>query len=648
MASAAQQTAPAWVWCAAHGKSIDDSANFVHPAVIARGDESWNKARWEDGLRGPRLARISPIKLLRTSGDMAFIAEKGATREVPKSLVLPWYEGLLLLAELVRTQGQKGHLQADWCDSELISLLEEEKQKYKGVVNGQLWVDRKLMHTAVTGLNFKHHESGKEYSFRRENIQLDSKLKLEPGEDKDDMYRIKEVGTYVPPWEAFCDEKMGFYQDFYLIHWQFPFSEVEYSQVENGGVSQNGTTWEPDECLPSFLDNNRIKAKTAWVKAQKEQELEQRRATPPQPVEIKRKHEVAEEQNGEPRPPAKRARLKRDGSALDRDLFRMPVGHDFAPDGDLLANIRKGWPMHPQDYPNGYGVANPPGFCFENCDCMDDQRPQRSWETTKKWLEDKFPLRNGEAVQGIDNLSAQSTFVRRRGQVSKICYFETAQHHRGDETCARAASELAAQIRVALHEACKRIHLQSLLRGGEPVVLPLAAFLRIDQDYCPLHCEASRLPNGALPGWLQLDQTSGRLSATQPERPLTEDLQLLIDIHFYEGSVCRIPITITPEHALPGKANTWARHLVEVMRRFNDVARCPLLAGVRRIIGNHLSEVFDFRQQVPKNVELGEWLHVMSRCMRMLRAAAVANLVPHQSVVRQRSQAAMVQPTTPT
>ena len=42
-----------------------------------------------------------------------------------------------------------------------------------------------------------------------------------------------------------------------------------------------------------------------------------------------------------------------------------------------------------EEYPKGYGCADPPGFCHERCDCMDDGRPQQPWETHKHWLEDE-------------------------------------------------------------------------------------------------------------------------------------------------------------------------------------------------------------------------------------------------------------------
>jgi hypothetical protein len=42
-----------------------------------------------------------------------------------------------------------------------------------------------------------------------------------------------------------------------------------------------------------------------------------------------------------------------------------------------------------EEYPDGYCPCQPPGFCSQACNCMDDARPQESWELRKRWLEDE-------------------------------------------------------------------------------------------------------------------------------------------------------------------------------------------------------------------------------------------------------------------
>merc|ERR1712060_178572 len=87
-----------------------------------------------------------------------------------------------------------------------------------------------------------------------------------------EFFKIRDITGYLPPWEAFCNEKCGFYQDFYQVRWEYPFSEVDYSRVENGCMATVGATWEPDECLPAHLDPLRLAAKRAWIKTQREKE----------------------------------------------------------------------------------------------------------------------------------------------------------------------------------------------------------------------------------------------------------------------------------------------------------------------------------------------------------------------------------------
>merc|ERR1712137_823077 len=147
------------------------------------------------------------------------------------------------------------------------------------------------------------------------------------------------------------------------------------------------------------------------------------------------------------------------------------------------SGIRSGWPKSIQEYPVGYGVADPPGFCREGCDCMDDQRPQRSWEMTKPWLDD--PARASAANACIEALSNHTNFVRRRGQVSRMCYFETATTNLGDETYARAALNLASMVQRGVSEVVKVIPV-SEIGPHEDVHIPGIAFLTDEFDYEPL------------------------------------------------------------------------------------------------------------------------------------------------------------------
>jgi len=657
---------PVWVWCPVNA---EQATSFQHPSNIPT-DEAAAKSCFIERLRGPRTARISRVTLLHTKGNEALIAEDGATRTVPKSMVLPFYEGLLLLQELESTQGQNGHIPANWCDDELRTVLEQERMKFKnGMLSGALYTEKRLVTTAVTGNRFIDTDE-KEWSYRRENLRANDKATIPEGEEGGNFFRIREVCGYLPPWEAFCNEKCGFYQDFYQVRWEYPFSEIDYSRVENGCPNVTGATWEPDECLPAHLDLYRLSAKRAWIKKKRDHEQrdrEQRSADEKlrkrladgqsgSDVSLKRqrssdmsgelKQDVKKEEKlDEKKPLVKLARTRRDGVALERDLFRHSHGHDFVPDLNetSLGGIRTGWPKQPQDYPPGYGVANPPGFCWEGCDCMDDQRPQRSWETNKAWLEDA--ARSAAANSVIETFSAQTRFVRRRGQVSKMCYFETAQNAQGDQTHSRAALDLAVVIERSVTEVLKTVPIHSLISDNDPVRFPARLVLSDELDYEPLRYDLVVPSNEQLPCGLEVGSSDGHLSAG--DHSLAKAVNLRIDVAHAEGTVGSIPCVVTPERLMAPNA-PWIQATLGVAQRFADSSVCPMEKSARAVLTEHLGELYDFRsQKVRSEKTLGEWLEVMARVLRMLRSTATANVILGTAHKKAAFNPAVVQPQTP-
>merc|ERR1712050_646678 len=101
---------------------------------------------------------------------------------------------------------------------------------------------------------------------------------------------------------------------------------------------------------------------------------------------------------------------------------------------------------------------------------MDDQRPQRPWETNKKWLEDH--TRSSAALSGIETFAKQAHFVRRRGQVSKMCFFETADAVKADQTLAKAAYQIARAVEHAAQEVLQAIPINLLAAEGNSVRIP--------------------------------------------------------------------------------------------------------------------------------------------------------------------------------
>lgn len=656
-----QGSNPVWVWSA-----VGANVPFRHPSEIPVQVGS-AKASFGDDIRGPRIARISAATLLQSKGLTCLIAERGATREVPKSQILTWYEGLLLLQELETAQGPN-HISASWCDEELRTILQEQRTKFRHL-SAALYAERKLATVAVTGVRFVDADD-KEYSFRRENVRADAKFNYQPHPDQGDGYfQIRDVIGYLPPWEAFCHSKCGFYQDFYSVRWAHPFSEVDYSSVENGCSALTGVTWEPDECLPSYLDPLRAVAKRTWIKSRREREhrmnderLRAQCTQAPKPgldldtgeppskrlrtsdmaLQEEQSASVKVEPKEEKKPQVKLVRNKRSGEPLERDLYRTTHGHDFeADDQDAFSGIRSGWPKSIQEYPVGYGVADPPGFCREGCDCMDDQRPQRSWEMSKPWLED--PARASAANACIEALSNHTNFVRRRGQVSRMCYFETATTNLGDETHARAALNLASMVQRGVSEAVKLLPL-SEIRSRDDVHIPGIAFLTDEVDYEPLRYDNTSSDQSPPPPWLHLSPSSGLLYA---DSSASENAKLQFEIRHVEGLVTAVQYSVVANWS---GAKPWVTATGPIMRHFNDLNTCSLEASLRVLLTERFSQLFDFTAKVVHDVPLGMWLGVMTGTLRMLRAAAMGNVMPtsnHRSVRDVSARSAKVQPHTP-
>lgn len=603
-----------WVWCPVQ----DGEKAFRHPADIPFEDEAAAKSCFGEGLRGPQAARISPVNLLQSKGNVALIAEKGATREVPKHMVLPWYEGMLILETLEAGQGKNGYIKASWWNQELKGLLDKERSKSAtGRLNGTLYAEKRLLNSCRTGSRFVDSEE-REFNYWRENIKVDDQPLMDSEEDKDGFFRIKDVVNYIPPWEAFINEKCGFYQDFYQVKWAFPFSEIDYSAVENGCASTTGATWEPDECLPAFLDSLRIAAKRSWIKRRQQQPV---MPSGPPPANGVKKEKVDDESS----PPFKMARIRRDGAPLERDLLRSKAGHDFVPTASdkELSKIRSGWPKQAQDYPKGFAVAGPPGFCWEKCDCMDDQRPQRPWETSKAWLED--PSRSQAALAAIASFSGQSRFVRRRGQVSKQCFFETAQGNYGDLTKARAALDLGQTIEKVIKAVLSKVPVASLLSDAEPVRIPGRLFVTEDRDYPPCRYAASVAGGAALPNWCRVEPDDGRIVVTTAPPSSELPLQIQAELFHSEGRAAHATCTIVSERFSPSQA-PWLLQTSPIALRYSDPSKCPLESGVRAALLEHFSDVYDFSRSMARDRTLGKWLETMIRIFCLLRAAAGTNL----------------------
>lgn len=320
----------------------------------------------------------------------------------------------------------------------------------------------------------------------------------------------------------------------------------------------------------------------------------------------------------------KKRKLKSDGTPLDRDEFLHQIGHDFQPENIKdLGDIRTGWPKTAKDYPKGYAVASPPGFCWEGCDCMDDQRPQRSWETFKAWLDDKD--RSAQVNAAIEHFSAQGNFVRRRGTVSKMCFFETAMDAKPDYTHENAALDLAGSIGRRVGEVLKAIPMQAVqVNTGPRVFIPAVAFLAEELDAAPLLYKATCKGGAPLPPWLSVDTENGELIVSK-DYVLTETKEFQLEFHHTEGVVGTATFTIAPKNIL-GSTLPWVQATANIIARFENATQCPIDQACRTVMAERLSEIWDPHTRQARNVTLGQWLKTASLILRMLRSTAVATI----------------------
>jgi len=259
----------AWLWQSTEGREARLARD---PAALPkRFDEAVRVLR--DGERGPRFAKLVPIKVVKLKGRAALIQEPGQeARAVNVALTVPWHEGLHLVAELEAHPVVQDGGATNWHLQHLPTLREERAKYSNNVLSAATYLRRALLDIAATGPKSVDLE-GKEWSYRRD-LRSDAPQVLAEGKDERGLWRVREVSDYMPPWVAFCHPKCGLYQDYYLIRWAPPFSDVDYGETETGWEDGAGATWEPDECLPLCCDGLRLAAKRRWLATQLKREGE--------------------------------------------------------------------------------------------------------------------------------------------------------------------------------------------------------------------------------------------------------------------------------------------------------------------------------------------------------------------------------------
>uniref|UniRef100_A0A7S0AWT3 Uncharacterized protein n=1 Tax=Pyrodinium bahamense TaxID=73915 RepID=A0A7S0AWT3_9DINO len=617
-----------WFW-----RSTAESGALRDPSALPV-DRRAHEARIQKGLWGPRWARLCPGRLLELKGSRALVIDHQTktSEKVPASLLLLWYEGLLVLDAVSKVEPK-----VPWLTDKLTGILETERAKFKhGHLSALLYVQKQLMGFACTGPQFCG-ASGETAGHRR---QLQNKGQPAEGEVTEGWYGVQALAEYLPPWEAFLHPKCGIYQDFYMVQWAPPHNKTDYGYMEHGSETLCGATWEPDECLPDDLDTLRVAVKRRWTEQQREREQRDREQLEKEKRERDAKAREAEEDkaNEEAERTAKAPRMFNPlRLELIKDLVSPEVNHVVY---NLLkstedAEIKKGWPKSRSEYPPGFGPADPPGCCGVSCDCMEDWHLGRhALDAGRPWI-DSQP-RNAACEVAMLAFMNQQEHVTRRGQFSGLHYLEanTDRHKREDVAQVAFAAGLAKLARSVLRDAAQRVPLEALEadRASQGrLIHRLAMGFSNDEvhpeaggPFMPLQYQVTTGPS-----WLHVDAGSGSvvLREDSPDYPPSKAAALAISLtSMVPGKFDRMDCNIDPNVSGTGDSMLFGLTSKVVAK----VARTEP-PSLQDIMKERLSSVFDFQATQCIAVPFGAWVEAMWGVAYTARSYSVGQLLPRQA-----------------
>jgi len=618
-----------WFWRAA----VEGAASVLRDPSALPMDRRAHEARILKNLWGPRWARLCPGTLVEVKGRSAHVRdlETQRSQKVPASLLLPWYEGLLVLDAVSRAEAQ-----VSWFTDSLKTILSSERAKYRnGQLSAYLYSQKQLMDMAATGPLFVSAD-GLTCTHRR---QLQSKAMPPEGEATEGWYKVHSLAEYLPPWEAFLHPKCGIYQDFYMVQWGPPHNKTDYTYHEHGSPTL-GATWEPDECLPDDLDAFRVLTKKRWADQQKEREQKEKevleRRAREQQAKRKESAEQAKRKDVElekaPEPPPKAARRKYNPLRLEliTDLSQPRVGHGVK---NLLgstddAEIKKGWPKSRDEYPPGFGPADPPGCCGLQCDCMEDWHlGRRSLDGGRQWLD--TPTRSMSCEVALNTFMQLQEHVMRRGLVSGLHYLEatTDRHKREDLAQVAGAASFSRNVRRILQEAAGRVPLAALL-GERRILRMLALGFASDEvhpeaggPFVPLQFQALNVPP-----WLAVDSGTAEVTLREdqlPEGGQPQPVSISLSLtSMLPGKFDRMDCGIDPQLPETGGGLLEAM-TARVVGRAQRLEPQPLQA----LVMERLQPAYDFRDSTCREVTFGVWVKAMWEVAVVTRATSVGHML---------------------
>jgi len=616
-----------WIWFPPKTGKNDEKPSTRDAAALPH-NAAAHEARLKKGLWGKKAYRLAPAVFVADAFDgTALVRERSATGmgsiKVKAGLILPWYEGLLVLDELMRQNDNENN--CPWVTELLDVILKEKSQRN---ISASLYVSKSLLNAAVTGPTFVTRE-GRSVAHRRFPLRDDSQLReaeiTPPG-----WYKVDRLERYLPPWEAFAHPKCGLYQDFYLVQWSPPLEMESFEDTPQGEPGFPKCTWEPDECLPDDLDALRISAKKRWLEGQKEREKKVTRNPSFTDDNKEQARGIKRMANGDV---AETAKAKfRDVSRKVLHGLREELKAEISE--EEKGKIKEGWPKHEGEYPVGYGPAMPPGFCQEECRCMEDWHVGEV-DHGRTWL--KNALRDQAIERAVSGFKMQDQMLRVRGLVSGNAFFEPIQaasrdfalsgFHRQRQT----ANQVAMVVIQCVKQAVIPLPLAAALDASAGDLLNSLYILDESKDDGPEDDSHSGGPFEPLrfeklsgPDWILVDQTTGRIGTIAKDTPRAFKADSFTVVVDFCGVVrrWRMDLKIGPNKpAVPENLRTCTAQIMDALGKVPQLKE-KCIEMIKPIYD-------DQSRSVRKKVTLAHWLRQMKKVYIMARAfSSMARLKP--------------------
>jgi hypothetical protein len=450
------------------------------------------------------------------------------------------------------------------------------------------------------------------------------RTEVEENDDKiiSPSYAVQGLDDYMPPWEAALHKRCGLYQDYYLVHWAAPHDADDLDEVE-AGSNVAGCSWEPDECLPDEMDIYRVAAKKRWVT--QSPKLADPAAAPKKSAKRLQNSASAEEA-------ARRAKIAKTtenkfGNILWLDMHFPSVKHGWddkkaklnkeleegASEGKTKKKLKADWPKQASDYPKGHPPPNPPGPCLSTCDCMEDWHLGDIDMSAKGQNKPEQAARRSKCAEAFERF-ADSSLVNRRGQVSKQHYLEPRNPGTHQHSADRAqAWEIRGYVLGQMRELALHLPFESFLGEEEQACKTRESLIpALAQAFNTNSLLPSRYKLETSIPWLQIESSTGMLSASCDEPPtLQDDRQDLVVVLVFDNIIGyeEVPMKCALNNSWKANCTRFLTKLTMAVKKF--VEKHPS-SKYRQAIEPCLGEIFDSYRGTARDVSLGVFAQTFS------------------------------------